>query len=130
MARHKGHHGSITAGGDIVGEIESFDIELSVEELDANVMGVDWTDVEGGQGSATGSINVLRDPADVGQTELVQGAKVALVLFTEGTAIGLTKITGNFLVTSRAVSTSVGDLVKTAYNIRNAGTVVVAPVVA
>lgn len=129
MARYKGHNGHITADAAVVGEIESFDIELSVNELDANVMGTGWTDVESGQASATGSINVLRDPANVGQIELVQGAKVVMELFTEGNAVGLTEIGGTFMVTSRGFSTSVGDLVKTSYNIRNAGAVTVTQVV-
>lgn len=130
MARYKGHQGHVTADAAVVGEVESFDLELSVEELDANVMGTGWTDVESGQASATGSLNVLRDPADPGQTELVQGTKVVVELFTEGNTVGLTKISGTFLVTSRSISTSVGDLVKTSYNLRNAGAVTVAPVVA
>ena len=129
MARYKGHNGHITADAAVVGEIESFDIELSINELDANVMGTGWTDVESGQASATGSINVLRDPADVGQIELVQGVKVVMELFVEGNSTGLTKLSGSFLVTSRGFSTSVGDLVKTSYNIRNAGAVTVAAVV-
>lgn len=129
MARYKGHDGAITAGGADVGEIESFDITISSNELDANVMGNDWTDVEGGQKSANGSINVLRDRADAGQAELTVGSTVALVLYTEGNTTSLTQISGDFLITEKGITTSVGDLVKTAYTVRNKGTIAEAAVV-
>ncbi len=129
MARYKGHDGAIDAGGASVGEIESFDITTSVAELDANVMGSDWTDVESGQLSASGSINVLRDRADTGQTALDVGATVALTLYPEGNTTGLTQLSGNFLITERGISTSVGDLVKTTYSVRNKGAVTDAAVI-
>jgi hypothetical protein len=129
MTRYKGHEGAATVGASSIGEIESFDIELSVNELDANVMGVGWTDVEAGQSSASGSITVLRDPDDAGQAALVLGgAGVSLTLFTEGNTTGLTEISGTFMVTSQGISTSVGDLVKTTYQVRNKGTVTVGSV--
>lgn len=129
MARYKGHDGSITAGGDAIGEIESFDIEVSTNELMANVMGSDWTDREAGQNSATGTIAVLSDPGDTGQSNLTVGASVALVLFSEGNSSGLTEISGNFQINSIGISTSVGDLVKRTYSIANKGTVTIGAVV-
>lgn len=123
MARYKGKDGAIEVGGTAVGEVESFDLELTVNEIDANVMGQDWTDVESGQQSASGSISVLTDPADAQQTALTQGATVALTLFPTGETTGLIQLDGNFMVTSVGFSTSVGDLVKTSYNVRNKGAV-------
>lgn len=129
MTRHKGHEGAATVGASSIGEIESFDIELSVAELDANVMGIAWTDVEPGQASASGSITVLRDPTDAGQVALtLGGAGVSLTLFSEGNTTGLTEISGTFMVTSQSISTSVGDLVKTTYQVRNKGAVAVGSV--
>lgn len=123
MARYKGKDGAISAGATSVGELESFDIEVTVNEIDANVMGQDWTGVCGGQKSASGSIAVLRDPADTGQVALVVGTEVTLNLFPEGNTTGLTEISGDFLITSKGISVSVGDLVKTSYSYRNAGAV-------
>jgi len=128
MARYKGHQGEVAVGANTIGEVESFDLELSVGELDANVMGEDWTDVEAGQSSGSGSISVLRDPADTGQAALVMGTKVTLNLYSEGNTSGLTEITGSFLVTSQSTSVSVGDLVKDTFNVRNAGMVTVGTV--
>ena len=57
MARYKGHEGAAKVSTDAIGEVESFDIDLSTNELDVNVMGSDWTDVEGGQKSASGTVS-------------------------------------------------------------------------
>lgn len=129
MARYKGHEGAAEIGSDPIGEIESFDVEITSMELDANTMGNDWTNVEGGQKSASGTINVLTDPDDTGQTAMTAGATVALTLFPVGNTTGLTTIAGDFLVTSEGRSSSVGDLVKTTYSVRNQGTVTVDVVV-
>lgn len=121
MARFKGKDGAIEVGGVSVGEIESFDVEISINEIEANVMGSDWTDVCGGQKSASGSISVLTDPTDAGQAVLESGAEVNLTLFPTGATTGLIQLSGLALITSDGISTSVGDLVKTSYNFRNKG---------
>lgn len=121
MARFKGKEGAIEVGGVSIGEVESFDIETSINEIEANVMGSDWTDVCGGQKSASGSISVLTDPTDAGQVLLESGAEVDLTLFPTGATSGLIELTGRALITSDGISTSVGDLVKTSYNFRNKG---------
>lgn len=123
MARYKGHEGSASAGGSVIAEIESFDINMSAAELDANIMGSAWTDVESGQKSANGSISVLRDPDDAGQAALVVGGTVALLLYPESNTTGRTEIGGDFMITERSSSVSVGDLVKDTFTIRNAGAV-------
>ena len=128
MARFKGKDGAAEVGSTVIGEIESFDIELSVNEIETNVMGEDWTAICAGQKSASGSLNVLRDPGDAGQTALELGTDVTLTLYTEGNTTGLTEITGTFLVTSVGNSVAVGDVVKTTYNIRNNGAVTIGTV--
>lgn len=128
MARYKGHEGSFSAGGDVVSEIESFDINTSVNALDANIMGSAWTDVEAGQSSAEGSVSVLRDPDAAGQAAMVVGTSVAMLLYPESNTTGRTEISGNFMVLERATSVSVGDLVKDTFTIRNKGAVTVGTV--
>jgi len=128
MARYKGHNGEASAGGETIGEIESFELELTAAELDANVMGSDWTDVESGQFSASGTVSVLRDPADAGQAEMTLGTKFEGLFYPEGNTSTLTEISGQFMVTSIGISVSVGDLVKTTFNIRNAGAVTIGSV--
>lgn len=121
MARFKGKDGAIEVGGTPVGEVESFDVEFTINEIDANVMGSDWTDVVGGQKSVSGSLSVLTDNGDAQQTSLVEGATVALTLFPIGDTTGLIELAGNAMITSVSFSTSVGDLVKTSINFRNQG---------
>mgnify|MGYP000356043118 CR=1 FL=1 len=128
MARYKGHEGSASAGTDPIGEIESFDLEHSVQELDANIMGSAWTNVEAGQASMSGTVNVLRDPDNAGQTALVVGDTVSMLLYPEGETTSLTEISGDFLVTGDSISVSVGDLVKDSYTIRNKGAVTIGTV--
>jgi hypothetical protein len=123
MARYKGKDGAIEAATEDVGEIESFDLEFTTNEMDANVMSSDFTGVEGGQVTVTGSISVLTDPADAGQSALVVGEKVALILYPTSNTTGNKSVNGTFLITSKGTSTSVGDLVKTNYNVRNDGAV-------
>lgn len=125
MARYKGKDGALTADSNDVGEVESFDVELSIQELAADVMGSDWSSVEAGLKTASGSATVLSDSNDVGQAALVEGAIVAMVLYPEGNTSGLEQISGDFLITSVSRSTSVNDLVKRTISFRNNGAVTV-----
>lgn len=127
MARYKGKDGAVTVEAADVGEVESFDITLSVNELDANVMGNNgWADVEDGLKSASGSIAVIHDQADAGQSELLAvGATVDINLFPAGNTTGLTEISGSFLITEVAITSSATELVKATYNIRNKGVITV-----
>ena len=123
MTRYKGKDGAISVGSVEIGEVESYDYEITTNELDANTMGNDWTDVDDGQKSMSGSIAVLRDPNDSGQIALVVGDKVDLHLFPEGNTTGLTEVEGQVMITSVGVNVSVGDQVKTSYGFRNAGAI-------
>lgn len=121
MARYKGKDGAIQAGGVDIGEVESYDFELSINEMDADVIGDDWTDVEGGKKSGSGTISVLHDPGDAGQAELTIGDVVAIALYPESNTTGMTEIAGNIMVTNKSGSVSAGELVKATYNWRNKG---------
>jgi hypothetical protein len=128
MPRYKGHSGDISIGGTSVGEVESFDLETSAEVLNANVMGATWKGVESGQMSATGSVSVLRDPTDGGQAAMLVGTKVSAILYPESNTTGLTMLSGTFLITSSAISVSVGDLVKETFSLESDGVVTVGTV--
>ena len=45
MSRHKGKDGAISVAGVEIGEVESYDYEITVNEIDANVMQSDATGV-------------------------------------------------------------------------------------
>lgn len=123
MARYKGKDGSIQVGGTDVGEVEGFDLTDTANEMEADILGQDWTDAEAGKRTMTGTVNVLHDPSGAQQSALIPGATVTLNLFPTGDTTGLEEISGSFLVTERTRSTTAGDLVKSTISVRNKGTV-------
>ena len=123
MANYKGNNGAVTVGGSPLGEIVSFDLNISAATADASVMGSGWSDVEDLQHSAQGELEVFYDPNDAQQTALSLGAEAVCVFQPAGSTTGLEEISGTFLVERVGISTSVGDLVKTTYTIRNKGVV-------
>lgn len=125
MARYKGHNGVVKVSTTVVAQVEQFDIEMTVEEIAASVLGSDWTAVCPGQATASGSMTIQRDPANAQHTALSQGQIVSLDFNTEGDTSGLTTISGDFLVTSVSHSVPVNDLVKSTVSFRNEGAVTV-----
>jgi hypothetical protein len=127
MTRYKGKDGYIEAGGTPVEVAErmSWNVRIESEQLDANRQGIDWSDSEGGLLTASGSMEVMLDPADAGQLELAVIAQTAVTmsLYPMGDASGLTEITGDWLITSIDISSGVGDLVKATYEFTNKGTI-------
>lgn len=123
MARYKGHNGDVSVGGDSVGERISFDIELTSNTADASTMGTGWTDTDGLQNSATGTLEVFYDPSDTAQAAMTVGATVACIFYPAGNTTGLQTLTGNFLIERVGHAVSVGDLVKTSYSLRNKGAI-------
>jgi len=123
MARYKGHEGALTAATQNVGEVESFDITIESATLDANVMGSDWTGVDGGQKTGNGTVSFLYDPGDAGQESFIAGAKVACTFYPAGNTTSLVEISGSFLIVDVTRTTAVGDLVKKTATIRSDGAV-------
>lgn len=123
MARYKGYDGALTVDSNALGECESFELEDTVDEYDANVLGVlGWTDVEPGRRTITGTITVLRDPDDVGQAAIpVPGSVVTMSLFPEGNTSSRTEISGDFMISTVGVNVPVDNLVKNTYTFRNKG---------
>ncbi len=128
MARYKGHQGDVEIGGTSVGERISFDIEMSVAEADASTMGNDWTDTDGLQKSASGTLEVFYDHGDAQQQQLVEGATVTATFYPTGNTTGMDSISGDWLIVSRSAAVSVGDLVKRTYSIKNKLTIAVTSV--
>jgi hypothetical protein len=128
MARYRGYNGAVEVSATEVGELESFDIEQSVNQITANTLGNSSTDVDAGQMSWSGTINVFHDPDDAQHTALLPGATVALVLFPAGNTTGLESITGNFLVTTASTTVGADDNVKRSYSVMNKGDVTIGTV--
>ena len=95
MATYKGREGSISigtvpAGGTVVGELRSFELNISTNLTDASRMGDQWTREESTQNKWTASLEVFWDKADVGQTALPIGTRVTLNLFPQGNGVDAT----------------------------------------
>jgi hypothetical protein len=128
MARKTGTNGYLTAEGAEVGQRISFNLTLTVAELEANTQGATWTDADAGLKSAKGDVEVFYDPADTGQDHLVVGAIVSLELFPSGNSTGNEKIAGEFLVTEVGLPSQVGELIKKTITVVNKGTVAITTV--
>ena len=46
MATHKGKEGAVYVGGVVVGEVRSFSLSETANEVDTSVMNTDWTKVD------------------------------------------------------------------------------------
>ena len=95
MATYKGREGSITIGsspGTALGELRSFELNVSANLTDASRMGDDWTREESTQNKWTASAELFWDSADAGQNLLVVGSRVTVSFFPQGNGAGATDV--------------------------------------
>lgn len=100
MATTKGKEGVVTIGAETLGELRSFEVTETANEVDTSTMGSDWTGVDSTQSSWKASANMFFDPNDTAQGLMVIGAKVAVEFYPQGNTTGLVRQTGTALVTS------------------------------
>lgn len=112
MATKKGKEGVVKSGSDVVGEIISFEVTITANEVDTSTLGTDWTGTDSTQKSWSGTLEMFYDPDDTGQAGVVVGDKVTLSLYYEGDSTGLDYDTGSALITSVSRSQSFNDMVK------------------
>ena len=93
MPRYTGNDGVITADSNSVGNLRSFDLNVTGDEIDVPAMGDSARVRLAGKPNVDGTITVWYDDADTGQAELVQGDTVALELRPRGTGSGLPEFT-------------------------------------
>lgn len=121
MAVTKGKDGKISAEGEFIGELRSFTLSETANEVDTSTMGTDWTGVDSTQNSWSGSMEVFWDPADVGQAEIGVGLKVDVVFYPGGNTTGKTSKTGVALVTSTETTQGHDNLVSATVNFTGDG---------
>lgn len=112
MATKKGKEGVVKSGSDVVGEIISFEVTITANEVDTSTLGTDWTGTDSTQKSWSGTMEMFYDPDDTGQTGVVVGDKVTLSLYYEGDSTGLDYDSGSALITSVSRAQSFNDMVK------------------
>lgn len=96
-----GNKGSVTAGGEDVAKVQSFNLTVEAPISDATAMGEEWeTHLAGAPKRWSGSISARRVKGDTGQAELSAGASVTLHLYYSGNESGETYASGTATVTS------------------------------
>jgi hypothetical protein len=111
MATRKGKEGIVKVGTTVVGEVKSFELEVTANEVDTSIMGVDWTKTDSTQNSWSGTMEVFYDPTDTGQQGLAVGDMATLAFYYEGSTTGLKYDTGTALITSISKSQSFDSMV-------------------
>lgn len=111
MATHKGKEGIVKIGTNTVGEVKSFEIEVTANEVDVSTLGSAWTKTNSTQNSWSGTMEMFYDNADTGQGAITVGSIVTLALYYEGSTTGLKYDTGSALITSMGRTQSFDGMV-------------------
>lgn len=103
MARTRGCLGKVKAGGSptAVGQVTSWELDESSEELDGSVMGACVTTKEAGAVESRVRLSVLWDAADGGQDLFIPGDSIAVELFPGGDEPGKIKLAGTVNILRR-----------------------------
>ena len=112
MATRKGKEGVVKIGASTVGEVKSFELEVTANEVDVSTLGSGWTKTNSTQNSWSGTLEMFYDPTDLGQpAQIAVGTLVTLALYYEGVTTGLKYDTGSALITSISRSQSFDGMV-------------------
>lgn len=111
MASYKGREGVVKVGATVVGEVKSFELEVTANEIDATTMGSLWTKTNTSQKSWSGKLEMFYDPADTGQIAIVAGTEITVALYYQGTTTALKYDSGSAIVTSISKSQSFDGMI-------------------
>ena len=128
MTTYAGKEGSITFAGTAIGEMTSWNLNVSAEMLDDTVLGENWKTVKGGLGSWDGSCSGFLDYGNAQQAAATvdlmatspSGDSVALVFLV---ATGKT-FAGSRLVSSMSINASKDNVVEMSFNFTGNGQIV------
>jgi hypothetical protein len=129
MATRKGKEGVVKIGTTIVGEVKSFEIETTANEVDVSTLGSAWTKTNSTQNSWSGTMEMFYDNTDAGQIAIAVGSLVTLNLYYEGSTAGLKYDTGSALITSISRSQSFDGMVNQTVAFTGNGTLTTATAV-
>lgn len=127
MATLLGKDGYVEAGTDGVGELRGFSIEYTAETIDDTVMGEAFRGYKTTYKGWTGTVDVLYDPADDGQTGLAVGDTVAVKFYPEAQAVygtpdsGDTEIIGTAIITGKTITGNYDGLVEASITLQGTG---------
>jgi len=89
MPTYTGNDGVVMSGATAVGNVRSFELNITGDEIDTPSMGDSARVRLPGKPNVDGRVTVWYDDADAGQGTLTQGSTVAMELRPRGTGSGL-----------------------------------------
>jgi hypothetical protein len=121
MATIKGYDGSITAGGNAVGEVKNFSLDQSSDVVETTTLGSAWAKNTSTIKRWSGSLTAHFDIGDTGQdglrSALSGGTTVALVLSLSGD----TTYSGDAVVESISIANDVAGIVEASVSFTGTG---------
>lgn len=123
MASYHGNDGVVKVGANAVGEVESFNLDISADTVETSVMGSMAKTYKPSKTSWSGSVDVLYDPDDTtGQQAMVIGTAISLSLSPQGgETTGEVVFDGSAIITGAGVATTHDDVVKRNFTFQGTG---------
>ena len=116
MTTRTGNNGVVSVGGNPIGELNSWSLEMTANQIPDTAMGDQFNTSKSGRPSATGTIEVHYDPGDTVQESLVPGTTVALILYPDTTASGSPRISLTAQITGRTRSGAQEEILPQSFN--------------
>jgi hypothetical protein len=122
MATHTAANGVIKVGSNAVAEVTGYSIEYTSDTTEDTVIGDVARTYIPTLKSFTASLDAMWDETDTnGQVALVVGTTVTFSIYPEGDTAGDTYYTGSGIITSRSISTAVGEMITANFSIQGTG---------
>ena len=124
MATHWGNEGIVKVGANAIAEVDSFEVNESVDPVEDTAMGDTYkTHIPGsGHKEWSGSLTCHWDESDAnGQEALVIGASVTLNLYPEGDASGDIELSGLASITNISIGVPKDGLVSRSFEFMGNG---------
>jgi hypothetical protein len=125
MASYKGCEGVIKVGTDTVAEVRDWNLNETVEVLDASSLDSCAKVKKSGMTDGTGTITCLWDNTDTaGQGAMIIKAEVELNLYPNGSETGDNFVTFQALITGAGITASYDGLVEKTFDYEATGDIV------
>lgn len=118
MSTTRGCFGQITVDASVVGELRSWELTETAEEIDVSAMGNCVKKYESGPVEASGTMAVWLDDADAGQALLAVATEVDVILWPGGAGSGLAQRSFTARINEIPESADVEGAVERSYTYR------------
>lgn len=121
MATHTGSEGTVKIGSATLGEIRSFNLNITTDVIEDTSMGDTFRSFKSGLSQFTADLEVFFDETDAAQNALDPAAQLTLELYPEGASSGDTYFTGTVIVTSKTITSTVDGMVEASFTAQGTG---------